>query len=166
MNVVSLRTVYFEADVSETQLAKVKPGQTANVKVDAYPDMTFIGKIARINPAAQSGTRNFRVRVNIPNPGNELRPGMFARGAIIAGGTSGAILIPQDAVEERNGQHIVFTVEKVKNESRVKLHTINRGLTNAQFVELNPPTDIRAGDTVVTSGHEKLQDNDKVHTGH
>ncbi len=166
MNVVSLRTVFFEADVSETVLAKVKPGQTVDVKVDAYPDSTFVGKVKSLNPAAQSGTRNFRVRVHIPNPGNALRPGMFSRGAIVTGGTQGAILIPQDAVEERNGQNIVFTVAKdTKGVTRAKLNAINRGLSNSQFVEVNPPTDVRAGDTIVTSGHEALQDNDKVLVG-
>lgn len=163
LQIVNVRTVFFQADISETVLSKIHPGQTVDVKVDAFPNMTFIGKVAKINPSASVDTRNFGVRVQVPNAANRLRPGMFARGSVITASTSGAVLIPQTAVEDRNGKYIVFTVAKdAKNTARVKLHTINRGLNNAQFVELNPPTDIKVGDTVVTSGHESLDDNAKV----
>jgi RND family efflux transporter MFP subunit len=160
---VDVKTVYFEAQVSETVLSQVRPGQTVDVKVDAYPKNTFIGKVAKINPMAATDTRNFGVRIHIPNVDGKLRPGMFARGSVITGGANGAVLVPQDAVEDRNGVEIVFTINKdEKGKTRVKKHAIIKGLTNTQFVELTPPSDIRVGDTVVTSGHESLDDNTLV----
>jgi len=158
MAMVNLTTVYFQADVSETVLAKVRAGQPVTVKVDAYPDESFSGVVRKINPTASSTTRSFSVRIHIPNPGSRLKPGMFARGSIVTGGDGSAILVPQDAVEERAGQNIVFTVSG----TTARKHSVRKGLSNPQFVQILPPTDIRAGDIVVTSGHENLEDGKKV----
>lgn len=159
MEVVNVGTVFFLADVSETVLAKVRPGQTVSVRVDAYPSESFIGKVQKIYPSATTTTRNFGVRIHVPNPESKLRPGMFARGSIISGANTGAILVPQDAIEERSGRQYVFTLEG----SIVQIHEVNKGLSNPEFVEALPPTDIAAGDVVVTAGHEYLQDGSKVY---
>ncbi|HOP79862.1 MAG TPA: efflux RND transporter periplasmic adaptor subunit, partial [Armatimonadota bacterium] len=159
MEVVSLSTVFFQANVSETVLAKVKPGQPVHVKVDAYPGQTFVGKVEKLYPTASTGTRNFSVRIQVPNPESQLKPGMFASGSIVTGGSKAAVLVPQDAVEDRAGRSIVFTVE----ENKVKMHTITKGLSNTQFVEVLMPTELEAGDMVVTSGNEYLEDGDKVY---
>jgi HlyD family secretion protein len=158
MEVVNVRTVFFQADVSETVLAKIEPGQVVRVKVDACPDATFTGRVAKIYPTASVGTRNFSVRVHIPNQESRLRPGMFARGSVVTGGNDNALLVPQDAVEERAGRYVVFTLEG----KTAKMHTINKGLSNPEFVEALPPTDIGVGDVVITAGHEYLEDGKKV----
>ncbi len=82
IEVVDLSTVYFQAGVSETVLSKIHPGQVVMVSVDAYPSAGFTGTVQKIYPTASANTREFSVRVHIPNPKHELRPGMFARGSV------------------------------------------------------------------------------------
>ncbi|MBI2843937.1 MAG: efflux RND transporter periplasmic adaptor subunit [Armatimonadetes bacterium] len=158
---VNLGTVYFEANISETVLAKVKVGDVVNVKVDAFPGQSFIGKVQRIYPAASTNTRTFSARISVPNPESSLKPGMFARGSIISASRGSAILVPQNAVEERSGEYVVFKLEG----QTAKMHTVTRGLSNPEFVELLPPTEVGPGDTVITAGHEYLEDGTKVHVG-
>lgn len=159
VEVVNVQSVFFLATISETSIAKIKPGQSVTVKVDAYPDKSFEGKVEKIYPSALIKTRNFSVRISVPNPGGELRPGMFARGSVVTGSISSALLVSKDAVEERNGNNVVFLV---KDDNTVKMVTINKGMTNAIFVEAVSPTNLRAGDKIVTSGHEYLDDGSKV----
>lgn len=161
MNVVNLGSVYFQADVSETVLAKVNIGQAASVAVDAYPGQTFVGKVQKINPSASVKTRNFSVRVGIPNPDSKLKPGMFARGSIITGVNTSALLVPKDAVEERNGRQYVFVI----NDGSVDMREINTGLSNAEFIEVLRPSNLATGEVIVTAGSEYLQDDSKVYIG-
>lgn len=160
MEVVSVGTVYLQADVSETVLSKITPGQPVAVTVDAFKNETFMGKIQKIYPTASTSTRNFSVRVSVPNTGAKLRPGMFGRGSIITSINSGALLVPKDAVEERNGKLVVFTLD----ENTARMRTIAIGLSSNGLVEAIPPSDISAGDVIVTSGHENLNDGAKVNT--
>lgn len=159
MMVVSLQSVFFQADVSETVLAKIKPGQAVAVSVDTYPNTSFMGRISKIYPTGSTSTRSFSVRIQIPNPDSRLKPGMFGRGSIVTGGDGSAMLIPVDAVEERNGRNIVFTVEK----GRAKMHTIDKRLSNSEFIEAVSANGLKPGDEVITSGHENLEDGSKVH---
>lgn len=161
LEVVSVKSVFFQANVSETVLSKVKTGQAVTVSVDAYPGATFNGTVEKIYPTAATNTRNFSVRIRIPNSHSELKPGMFARGSIVAATNTGVLLVPQDAVEDRNGETMVFIV----NDGKVKPCSVKKGLSNAELVEILPPTDLSAGDTVATSGRENLQDGSKVNVG-
>jgi RND family efflux transporter MFP subunit len=158
MSIVDVRSLYFEASVSETVIARIKPGQIVSVKVDAYPDKTFTGKVEKINPAAKSSVRSFGVRIRIPNSTAELKPGMFARGTIITTNKKGVLLVPQSAIEYRGGENLVFTVDGTK----AVMHKIKKGLSNPDVAEILPPTDIKDGDEVITSGKEYLQDGMKI----
>lgn len=159
LQVVDVSTVYFKADVSEKVLAEVKAGQPVRVTVDAYADKSFAGTVKKVFPMAESGTRDFGVRVDIPNLASLLRPGMFARGSVVTKSESSAILVPQDAVEERNGKDVIFTLDGDK----AMMHTIKKGLSNPQYIEVLPPSDISLDDLVITSGHDYVDDGTKVY---
>ncbi len=159
MEAVDLNSVFFQANVSETLLARVKPSQVVTVIVDAYSDRVFSGKVEKIYPTTTGGARSFDIRVNVPNQNNELKPGMFARGSIITSVNGGAMLIPVDAIEERNGESIVFVLKG----NTVKKRIVTKGMTNTDFVEVLPPTHLNPGDAVVISGHENLEDGSKVY---
>jgi HlyD family secretion protein len=159
LEVVNVQSVFFQANVSETVVSRVKTNQAVTVTVDAYPGSSFTGTVEKIYPTAAINTRNFSVRIRIPNPGSELKPGMFARGSIVSATNTGVLLVPQEAVEERNGENIVFAIDRDK----VKMCTIKKGLSNAEFIEVLPPCELSDGDIVATSGHENLQDGSRVH---
>lgn len=76
--VADLSTVWIEGELYEKDAVALKPGQTVDVTVDAYPGRVFQGHVSLIHPHVETATRTLRVRCEIDNPHHELRPGMFA----------------------------------------------------------------------------------------
>lgn len=159
MTVVNLGTVYFQANVSERVIDKMRVNQPVTVSVDALPGKQFVGHIAKIYPVASAASRNFSVKIFVPNPGQDLRPGMFARGNIAIGIHPNTLLAPNDAVDERHGDNFVF----VLSDSTVKMVPVQTGITGLASTEIQEPTPLKPGDEVVTIGHQSLQDNSKVY---
>jgi len=78
LEVADLSGVWVEAEVYEKDLAFLHPGEKVEVRVEAFPDRVFSGRIALIYPKLDAATRTNRVRFELENPRHELRPGMFA----------------------------------------------------------------------------------------
>ncbi len=76
--VVSLHSVWIQAQVYEHQLGLVHEGQTVQATVESFPGETFVGKVEFIQPHLDPTTRSVEVRFALPNPGHRLRPGMYA----------------------------------------------------------------------------------------
>ncbi len=76
--VANLTKVWIEADVYERDLSLLRMGQDVEATVEAFPGMTFPGKVGLIYPELNVETRTNRVRIVVDNPGHLLRPGMFA----------------------------------------------------------------------------------------
>jgi HlyD family secretion protein len=154
--IVSLKTVYFQAQVPETTLSDIQPDQTAEVKVDAYPARSFRGKIARIYPTGSTSSRTFSVRVDIPNDAGLLKPGMFARGQVILERRQG-IVIPKDALVAKNGNTENYQVFLATNGGKVaKAQTVKVGITTDVTVEIL--SGVQNGDQVITAGQDSLKD--------
>jgi HlyD family secretion protein len=98
VQVVSLKTIYYQPTVSEINIGAVHVGQHLAVSVDAYPGQNFYGIISAIYPATATGTPNFSIRVTIPNIEGKLRPGMYARGGIVTETHQNAVVIPASAM--------------------------------------------------------------------
>src|SRR5207237_6339898 len=80
--VADLSTVWVYAQVFQTDLARIKPGNPAEVTVDAYPGKTFKGRVDFILPQVDMNTRTVRVRLIFPNPNLALKPGMYVNIAL------------------------------------------------------------------------------------
>ena len=78
LEVADLSAVWVEADVYEKDIAFLQPGQRIEATVEALPNRTFTGRLALIYPRLETATRTNRVRFELENPGQDLRPGMFA----------------------------------------------------------------------------------------
>jgi Cu(I)/Ag(I) efflux system membrane fusion protein len=76
--VADLSTVWIEAEVYENDIPFLQAGQEVEARIEAYPQRTFIGKIACVHPYLETATRTNRVRFKLDNPNDELRPGMYA----------------------------------------------------------------------------------------
>lgn len=151
LRLVALSTVFFEAQVPETAIRSIRPGLTAPIRVDAYPGRAFMGQVAKVYPTASAQSRNFTVRIILPNAGSLLRPGMFARGEIVAESREG-IVVPKDALLAREGKSQIFVAKGKK----AVLRDVRIGVVTPQTVEIR--AGVQAGEQVVVAGQEALSD--------
>lgn len=98
MRIVNIKTMYYEPTVSETDVQNTRVGASVTVRADALPGRRFPGRIRAVFPAATASDRTFRLRVTVPNAGNLLRPGMFARGEIITKVARNVPVVPATAL--------------------------------------------------------------------
>ncbi len=151
LTLVSLDTVYFEAQVPEIDLSSVRLGMPVEVQLDAYKGRTFSGRIAKLYPTGSTSSRSFTVRVAVPNEAGALRPGMFARGQVVQEKRSG-VVVPKDAVIRTDSGPVVFVAEGNKAVKR----PIEPGLSTAEILEVKKG--VSAGEKIVVTGQSGLRD--------
>ncbi len=136
------------ADVTETDVALLNLGQPVQVKVMAYPNRVFRGKISKIYPMIDPNTHRETVRSEIEDPKNELRPGMLANFVIRVEGPIAGIAIPANGVvREADGSMTAWvTTDKHHFEQRV----IKTGLRKDDRVQILDG--LRRGELMVTEG--------------
>jgi membrane fusion protein, copper/silver efflux system len=103
-----LSEVWVEADVYERDLGHVRVGQPVDIEIDAYPGERFAGRATYIHPDVRPDTRTGRVRIQLANPEERIKPGMFATVYIDAPVVERAVLLPRDAVMRTGERDIVF----------------------------------------------------------
>ncbi len=148
--------VYVEFIVPAQHRSELQPGQPAVMDVDGLPGQTFQGRIEEIRPAADPASRTFGVKVRVPNPNRILRPGMFARGAIIVGVRHAVLQIPEQAVMTAASGPMVFVVQ----DGRAIRRAVTLGVHQDGQVEVT--SGLAEGDRVVVQGQDALTDNQPV----
>jgi RND family efflux transporter MFP subunit len=113
LDVVDLRQMELEAAVPTTDIINVKLGQEAQVKVEGVP-VPLTGKVTRINPATQAGSRSVMAYIQIDNPQNLLRAGMFAEAQLVLAKKSGVLTAPQSAIHTSGGSASLYAIENGK----------------------------------------------------
>ncbi|MFJ9534478.1 efflux RND transporter periplasmic adaptor subunit [Herbaspirillum sp. NPDC101396] len=113
LDVVDLRQMELEAPVPTADILKVKLGQEVLVRVEGLPD-AVAGKVVRINPATQSGSRSIMVYVRIDNPDNLLRAGMFADASLTLDKRDAVLTVPTTAIQNEGDKAYVYTIEDGK----------------------------------------------------
>ncbi|MDP2371929.1 efflux RND transporter periplasmic adaptor subunit [Rhodoferax sp.] len=114
LSVVDLTRMELEATVPASEVAAIAHGQPVQFRVDGFGARAFIGRVERINPVAEAGSRAIKVFVSVPNPDGALRGGMFAEGAVTLAKASQVPAMPLAAVFEEAGQSYAYTVEDGK----------------------------------------------------
>jgi HlyD family secretion protein len=156
VRLVNLSTLVTVANVPERQVSKLRVGNRAMVRVDAFREQAFEGRVARISPVLDAATRSALVEVEIPNRGGALRAEMFARLKLDLGTVREAVLIPREALVYRGQQPGVFVLEQ----QRPAFKTIETGATQGQQIEVLG--NLRAGTTIVNRGAAMLTEGDQV----
>ena len=105
--IADLSKVWVLADIYERDMAQVKLGESAALRLDALPGRTFEGKVTFVSPVVDQTTRTAKVRFEFPNPNGALRPGMYA--TVELGTDVGeGIAVPSDAIVDTGERKIVF----------------------------------------------------------
>jgi RND family efflux transporter MFP subunit len=105
--VADLSTVWVNAQVFQPDVGKIKPGDVAQITVDAYPGKTFNGRIDQILPQVDPNTRTVRVRLVIANPDLKLKPGMYVN-VVLKVGLGRQLVVPASAVLQSGTSQVVF----------------------------------------------------------
>ncbi len=108
--IVDASVVWVEADVYESDVAMVRVGQRAEVTFDAWSGETFTGKVSWIAPTMDEQTRTAKVRLELPNRGGRLKPGMFAQAVLLSSVPRGPV-VPADALLDTGGRQFVFVTD-------------------------------------------------------
>ena len=144
--IANLGMVWVEGEVFERDLSAVRLGQTVTAELDALPGRTRRGRITYIYPTLNPETRTSRVRVELPNPGVQLKPGMYATLWWPAGGRTSVLTVPRSAVVSTGQRNLVF-VKRGDGMLEPRLVTVGTSAVNRIEI-LNGLT---AGDTIVAS---------------
>jgi membrane fusion protein, multidrug efflux system len=112
--IVDLKHLTLDAQVPASDIPRIHVGQDVQFNVDGFDGRNFAGKVARINPATETGSRAMIVYVDVANPDGLLRAGMFAKGAIVTEKSAPHPLLPIGAVRRDNGRDVVYRVDNGK----------------------------------------------------
>jgi multidrug efflux pump subunit AcrA (membrane-fusion protein) len=146
-----IEQVYMVGRVLESMLNQLKIGWTVPVKVDAFPQDSFSGKIAEISPVVDASTRMGEVKIQINNSRMRLKPGMFARAEIKINNHPG-LLVPIDAIIRRGANQYIFKVEG-DTAHQIKIET---GIVVGDHLEVFDQ--LQEGERIVVFGQNLLND--------
>ena len=141
--------------ITPEAISKVKIGDEINVRIDALAK-EYKAKITELNPIADSTTKNFKVKLALDNPDEEIKDGMFGN-VIIPVGESSVLSIEDEAIVTRDLVNYVFKYE----DGKAKQVEVTVGATNLPYTEISSP-EIKEGDKIIVKGLFGLQNNDKV----
>ena len=150
LRVSDLSSVWVIAQVYERDLGKIRIGSGASVTSDAYPGRVFRGQVSYVDPAIDPTTRTAQVRVELANPGQLLKIGMFVNVAFatLGGSESTTPVIPKSAVQNINNQQVVFVATREPNVFTIRPVRLSIE-SNGFFSVLEGLT---KGDQIVTDG--------------
>ena len=131
--IADLSTVWVIADVYEQALARVAPGQRAEVYIEAFPDKRFEAKVTYLYPTLNAPTRTTPVRLELANPEGILRPGMFAHVDLAVAGSEPRLAVPASAIIDRGEQQVVLVSE---GEGRFLPKEVSLGIRGRDHVEI------------------------------
>jgi membrane fusion protein (multidrug efflux system) len=161
---VSLQTldkVFVDFSLPQKDLAKISVGLTVQVTTDAIPGKQFTGTINAINPSVDAVTRSVQVQGTLDNDDHLLRPGMFAKVAVLLPEKTKTLYIPATAVAYAPYGDSIYVIEKKQNEETKKEELVLRqqfirlGEARGDFVSVTEG--LKAGQEIVSTGAFKLR---------
>lgn len=150
--VADLSVVWVEAQVHERDLAQVRAGLPAEIRVQAYPDQVFSGRVKTLGLALDEQTRTLMVRIVVPNRGDALKPGMLAQVGLLTDATGEAVTVPAEAVQ-RDGERFLVFVEQAPGVFAVREVMVGRTAGNRTEIRAG----VEPGEKVVTTGSFRLK---------
>lgn len=161
-----LDDLQIELDISQTDFARLKLDQRAEIIPEAFPNLKYTGSIAEIAPEANRAKATVQIKVKVENPDEQLRPEMNVRVNFLADRSAtnentpaNRVLVPKSAVIRKDGGEFVFVVKGSKVEQR----SIRIGQELGDFYHVLEG--LSGGELTATAGADKLRDGDNVKVG-
>jgi RND family efflux transporter MFP subunit len=133
---------------------QIRKGMPAQVEIEGIAGRPFAGRVERINPSTEAGTRTINIYVSLPNEDSILKAGMFAKVALITMPTTELMSLPMSAVRVESGQHYVWVIAGGKLERRNV--AVGRRDEREQLVEIT--SGVAADDVVLATKFDNLKD--------
>jgi HlyD family secretion protein len=174
LTIADLSVMEVEVEVDETDVIGAGLGQESNIRVDAFPETVFKGKVTEIGSSALQRTtgsvstqesKDFKVVITLENPSQKLKPGLSASADIIVAEKKQALAVPISALVLRDkpgadassstaqkDEEGVYTVEN----ARVKFQPVGKGITGGMMIEIT--SGLQEGQDIVTGPYASLRD--------
>jgi Cu(I)/Ag(I) efflux system membrane fusion protein len=146
--VTDLSSVWVVGDVFEQDIALIKTGAKASVKITAYPNKVFEGRVTYIYPTLKADTRSVPIRVELANPGLLLKPAMFAQVELQVGAKAPVLTVPDSAVIDSGTRRIVLVQVR---EGRFEPREVELGARGENYIEV--VKGVRDGEQVVVAAN-------------
>ena len=147
MTLGDLSSVWLLAEVFERQSEWVEVGQTAEVSLSYIPGKIWQGEVEYIYPSLDPKTRTLKVRLRFENPGERLKPNMYANVKIYGGAKENTIVIPiEGLIRTGRDERVIIDLGEGKFEAR----DVTAGIESGNYVEILDG--VNDGDKIVTSG--------------
>ena len=148
-------------NIPETYFPLVKTGMKVDIESDIYPGKTFPATIEIVYPTIDPASHTFQAKLNIPNNGEKIRPGMYVR-THLAIGEVDAIVVPYQSVLKLTGSNDRYVF--VNEEGTARRVAVTLGQRYDDRIEVIPvePGALKANDQLVVTGQARLVDGDKL----
>lgn len=146
--IADLSSVWLMSEVFEQDIGLVRPGQAVKIRVNAYPDRTFQGKVEFVYPSVTAETRTVRARIALVNPGMLLKPSMYANVELAAGDGRRRLAVPDSAVLDSGTRQIVLVR---RGEGLFEPREVRLGMRGDAYVEVLEG--VKLGEDVVVSAN-------------
>ena len=167
--IVDMGSLEVDVDVSEAYIGQVKPGMPVEAVLDAYPDWKVPAHVIAIVPSADRGKATVKVRVGFEQKDARMVPDMGVRVAFLAPRTAAdakpadaprkGVLVPPQAVVQRDGASVVFVV----GEGRAQQRSVKPAAQDVGAMKLLPEG-VKAGERVIVAPPDSLRDGAEVKT--
>jgi Cu(I)/Ag(I) efflux system membrane fusion protein len=144
--IADLSTVWLEADVFENDIGLMRVDQRAEVTFDAYPGQPFSGAVTYVYPTVDPASRTGRVRIELPNAGGRIRPGLFGTARFRAPLGGRGVVVPRQAALVTGDRQLVFVEDSL---GRFVPRRVTLGAESDSLVQVL--SGLRAGERVVAT---------------
>lgn len=157
--IVDVNPVRVRIGVAESDVATVHVGQRAEIRVPAFGDAAFAGRVSLVGIAADSLTHTYAVEISVPNPSQRLKVGMVAEASIYGEQLASAITVPAGAVtRDADGTTRLFVLDARSSTARARRVEIGAGRGGGIEIVRG----LAGGEPVIVAGQHRLRDGTRV----
>ena len=152
LSIVDNSKIYVDCQISEQDLAALFVGEKLDISVESL-SKTFAGEIIYLSPSLDSQTQTFAMRILLANPDESLRSGMFARGTLDSVIQKNVIIVPKEALLEKNGKYYVYVLS---SDNTVAQRAVQDGRRGDKDVEIL--RGLNEGEEIAVTNLARLRD--------